>query len=79
MTTSIAADQLRSFVERVERLNEEKKSISDDIKDVYTEAKGNGYDSKVMKTLIKERAKDREARQEERAILELYETALGMS
>jgi uncharacterized protein (UPF0335 family) len=77
-TESVAADQLKSFVERLERLEEEKKSISDDIKEVYSEAKGNGFDTKVLRKLVSIRKRDAEERQEEEAILELYMHAMGM-
>ena len=75
---NVAADQLRLFIERVERLEEEKKGISDDIKDVYAEAKGNGFDTKVLRKIISLRKRDYAERQEEEAILELYMQALGM-
>lgn len=74
----IAADQLRSIVERIERLEEEKKAIADDIKDVYGEAKGNGYDTKVLRAIIALRRQDAGEREEEDAILDLYKHALGM-
>jgi uncharacterized protein (UPF0335 family) len=74
----IAADQLRSIVERIERLDEEKRAIADDIKDVYGEAKGNGYDTKVLRALITLRRQDAGEREEEGAILDLYKQALGM-
>lgn len=74
----VARDQLRSFVERIERLEEEKKTISDDIKDVYGEAKGTGYDAKVMRKIIALRKQDQAERQEQEAILDLYMQALGM-
>ncbi|MYZ48511.1 DUF2312 domain-containing protein [Propylenella binzhouense] len=73
-----AANQLRSFVERIERLSEELKGIQDDIKDVYAEAKGNGFDTKVLRKIIALRKKDAAEREEEEAILELYMQALGM-
>lgn len=75
----VAADQLRAFVERVERLEEEKKAISDDIKDVFAEAKGNGYDVKVMRQVIRLRKQDSNERQEMEALLDLYLHALGMA
>lgn len=75
---TIAAGQLRAFIERIERLEEEKKTISDDIKDVYAEAKGTGFDTKAMRTLIRLRKKDRAEREEEEAILDMYLSALGM-
>lgn len=75
----VAADQLRAFVERIERLEEEKKAISDDIKDVFAEAKGNGYDVKVMRQVIRLRKQDGNERQEMEALLDLYLHALGMA
>ena len=77
--TRFAKDQLRSIIERIERLEEEKKTISDDIRDVYAEAKGNGFDVKVLRKIISLRKRDHDERQEEEAILELYLQALGMS
>lgn len=78
MADSVAQDQLRAFIERIERLEEEKKAIADDIKEVYAEAKGNGFDTKVMRQVIRIRKQDRSERLEQEAILELYMTALGM-
>lgn len=75
----VAADQLRAFVERIERLEEEKKVISDDIKDVYAEAKGNGFDIKVLRKVISLRKKKPHEREEEEAVLDLYMHALGMA
>ena len=77
-TEEVAQDQLRSFVERIERLEEEKKTISDDIKDVYAEAKGNGFDVKVLRKVISLRKQDANERAEMDAILDLYLQALGM-
>ncbi|TBW40800.1 DUF2312 domain-containing protein [Siculibacillus lacustris] len=74
----VTADQLKAFVERIERLEEEKKTISDDIKDVYAEAKGNGYDVKILRQVIRIRKQDRTEREEMEAILDLYLAALGM-
>jgi uncharacterized protein (UPF0335 family) len=74
----VAAGQLRSFIERIERLEEEKKGISDDIRDVFAEAKGQGYDTKVMRQVIRLRKKEPAERQEEEALLDLYMHALGM-
>jgi uncharacterized protein (UPF0335 family) len=71
--------QLRSYIERVERLEEEKKQIGDDIKDVYAEAKGNGFDAKIMRKVVALRKKDPEARAEEEALLDTYLHALGMA
>lgn len=76
--TRFAKDQLRAFVERIERLEEEKKGISDDIKDVYAEAKGNGYDTKALRTVVRLRKQDKDERAEQEAILETYLHALGM-
>ena len=78
-TESIAADQLKSFIERIERLEEEKAGIAGDIKEVYAEAKGSGFDTKVIRKIISMRKKDYAERQEEEAILELYMQALGMA
>ena len=69
---------LRSFIERIERLEEEKKTIADDIKDVYAEAKANGFDTKILRKIVSLRKQDRDERMEEEAILELYKQALGM-
>ncbi|HRJ60036.1 MAG TPA: DUF2312 domain-containing protein [Azospirillaceae bacterium] len=74
----IAADRLRSFIERVERLEEEKKGIQDDIKDIFAEAKGTGFDVKIIRQIIRLRKKAKEERQEEEELLELYKSALGM-
>jgi uncharacterized protein (UPF0335 family) len=73
-----AAQQLLSFLERVERLEEEKKGISDDIRDVYAEAKANGYDPKIMRMVVKLRKMDPHARQEQEAVLETYKAAVGL-
>ena len=75
----VAASQLRSFVERIERLEEDKKGIADDIRDVYAEAKGSGFDAKVMRQVVRLRKKDAGERQEEEALLDLYMHALGMA
>ena len=77
-STSFAKDQLKAIVERIERLEEEKKTISDDIRDVYAEAKGNGYDVKALRTIVRLRKQDPNERQEEETILETYMQALGM-
>ncbi len=76
---TVAAGQLRAFIERIERLEEEKKTISDDIKEVFAEAKGTGFDTKAMRTIIRLRKKDQAERQEEEAVLDLYLAALGMA
>jgi uncharacterized protein (UPF0335 family) len=73
-----AKDQLKAFVERVERLEEEKKAIADDIRDVYAEAKVNGYDIKALRTVVRLRKQDINERKEQEAILETYLHALGM-
>jgi uncharacterized protein (UPF0335 family) len=73
-----AKDQLKAFVERIERLEEEKKAISDDIRDVYAEAKGTGYDVKALRTVIRLRKQDKHERAEQEALLETYLHALGM-
>ena len=78
MSDNVSADQLRLLIERIERLEEEKKGISDDIKDVYAEAKGTGFDTKIMKQIVKLRKKTRDARMEEEALLETYKAALGL-
>ncbi|WP_262267328.1 DUF2312 domain-containing protein [Microvirga yunnanensis] len=78
-TESVAADQLKAFLERIERLEEEKAGISGDIKDVYSELKGAGFDAKVVRKLVSMRKRDHSERMEEEAILELYMSALGMS
>jgi len=77
-TQTIAVGQLRSFIERIERLEEEKKTLSDDIKDVYAELKGNGFDAKAVRAIIRLRKQEEHERQEEEAIIELYKNALGM-
>lgn len=75
---NVAAAELRQFIERIERLEEEKQTIADDIKDVYGEAKGRGYDTKAMKTIVRLRKKDANERIEEETILQTYMAALGM-
>lgn len=77
--TQIARDQLRSIVERIERLEEEKKTITDDIKEVYGEAKGNGFDVKALRQIVRLRKQDRNERAEQEALLDLYLHALGMA
>ena len=77
MDDPVQGDQLKSIVERIERLEEEKKTIADDIKEVYAEAKGNGYDVKVLRKVIALRKRDLEERKEEEAILDLYLQAVG--
>ena len=74
----VAGDRLRSFVERIERLEEEKKALGADIKEVYSEAKGHGFDTKILRKVIALRKKDKEERDEEETLLDLYKQALGM-
>ena len=76
--TKFAKDQLKAIIERIERLEEEKKTISDDIRDVYAEAKGNGFDVKVLRTIVRMRKQDANERAEQETILETYMQALGM-
>jgi uncharacterized protein (UPF0335 family) len=75
---TVAADQLRLFIERVERLEEEKKGIADDIRDVYAEAKATGYDPRIMRMVVRLRKMETHTRQEQDAILETYRSALGL-
>ena len=76
---SVAQDQIRAFIERIERMEEEKKAIADDIKEIYAEAKGNGFDTKVLRQIVRIRKQDASERAEQEALLELYMTALGMA
>ncbi|GAB4067067.1 DUF2312 domain-containing protein [Ancylobacter sonchi] len=73
-----AKEQLKSFIERIERLEEEKKTISEDIKDVFAEAKGTGFDVKALREILKIRKQDADQRAEHEAIVDLYLQALGM-
>lgn len=73
----IAAERLKSFVERIERLEEEKKNLGTDMKEVYSEAKGGGFDTKILRQVIRIRKMDRQDRQEQEAILMLYLEAIG--
>lgn len=75
--TTVAADRLRSFIERVERLEEEKAAIMNDVKEIYAEAKGEGYDVKTLRQVVRIRKIDRAERQEQEALLDLYLAALG--
>ena len=75
----VAAEQLRLFIERIERLEEEKKGIADDIKDVYAESKSTGYDTKTMRKIVALRRMESHQRQEADALLETYRTALGLA
>lgn len=79
MSDSISAEQLRLLVERIERLEEEKKGISDDVKDVYAEAKSTGFDTKTIRTIIRLRKMEKHRLDEQDALLETYRAALGMS
>lgn len=76
---TVAAGQLRAFIERIERLEEEKRTIADDIKDVYAEMKGTGFDTKAVRAIIRLRKLDPAERQEAEAMLDLYMSALGMA
>ena len=76
--TRFAKDQLKAIVERIEKLEEEKKATSDDIRDVYAEAKGNGFDAKALRTIVRMRKQDPNERAEAETILETYMQALGM-
>ena len=78
MTANVSAEQLKLFIERIETLEEEKRGIADDIKDVYAEAKANGYDAKTMRSIIRLRRMDQNARQEMEALLDTYKEALGL-
>ncbi len=78
MTDNVSAEQLRLLIERIERLEEEKKGISDDIKDVYAEAKSTGFDIKTMRTIIRLRRMEKHHRDEADMLLETYKTALGI-
>lgn len=75
---NVTADQLRLFIERIERLDEERKGVSDDIKDVYLEAKANGYDTKTIRAIVRLRRMEKNARDEAEALLETYKAALGL-
>lgn len=77
--SGVAADELRQFVERIERLEEEKAGIGSDIKDVYAELKGRGYDTMAVRQIVRLRKQDHSERQEQEAVLELYLQALGMA
>lgn len=79
LTDAVAPDQLKAFIERIERLEEDKAAIAADIREVYAEAKGNGFDVKIMRKVVAIRKKDRTERMEEEAVLDLYLQALGMN
>ena len=74
----IAADQLRSLIERIERLEEEKAALGGDIRDIYAEAKGHGFDTKIMRQIVRLRKMDKADRQEQETLLDLYKQALGL-
>jgi uncharacterized protein (UPF0335 family) len=76
--TRFAKDQLKAFIERIERLEDEKKALADDIRDVYSEAKANGFDVKALRVIVRLRKQDTDERKEQEAILETYMHALGM-
>ena len=76
---AVSNDQLRLFMERIERLDEEKKGISDDIRDVFSEAKSQGYDTKIMRQILKLRKMSQDDRQEMEALLDVYKSALGLA
>jgi uncharacterized protein (UPF0335 family) len=77
-TYTVTADELRQFIERVERLEQEKKDIQDSVKDVYSEAKGRGYDAKVMRKIVSIRKRNRDDLAQEEAVTQMYMEALGM-
>ncbi|UAK23370.1 DUF2312 domain-containing protein [Sphingomonas nostoxanthinifaciens] len=78
MSDTVAAEQLRLFIERIERLEEEKKGMADDVRDVYNEAKSQGYDTKTMRAIIRLRKMEKHARDEAEALLDTYKAALGL-
>ncbi|HMJ45559.1 MAG TPA: DUF2312 domain-containing protein [Pseudolabrys sp.] len=78
VSTKFAKDQLKSIIERIEKLEEEKKATSDDIRDVYAEAKGNGFDAKALRTIVRMRKMDVDERREQQDVLDTYLHALGM-
>ena len=75
---SVAADELRLLIERIERLEEEKKGIADDVRDVYAEAKARGYEPQTMRTIVRLRKMEKNARDEAEALPETYKAALGL-
>ena len=74
----IAGERLRSFIERIERLEEEKRTLAEDIKEVFAEAKGNGFDTKIMRQIIRIRRMDKDDLDEQETLLDIYKRALGM-
>lgn len=79
MTDNVSAEQLRLFIERIERLEEEKRGIADDIKDVYGEAKSTGFDTKTMRHIVKLRKMEKHHRDESDALIETYRNAMGLN
>lgn len=77
-TGGIAGDVLKGFIERIERLEDERRSIGADLKEVYAEAKGNGFDTKIMRRLVRERRMDKDDLDEQETLIEVYRRALGM-
>ena len=78
MSDNISKDQLMAFIERIERLEEDKAAVAGDIKEVYAEAKGTGFETKIIRKIVSLRRKSKEERQEEEALLELYMSSIGM-
>ncbi|UAK23651.1 DUF2312 domain-containing protein [Sphingomonas nostoxanthinifaciens] len=78
MSDTVAAEQLRQFIERIERLEDEKKGMAEDVRDVYGEAKSQGYDTKTMRAIIRLRKMEKHARDEAEALLDTYKAALGL-
>lgn len=78
MSTNVSRDALKAYIDRIERLEEDKKGVANDIKDIYTEAKATGYDTKIIRKIVSLRRKSKEERQEEEALLELYMQTLEM-
>jgi uncharacterized protein (UPF0335 family) len=77
-TVNVSAKRLKAFIERIERLEEEKKGLADDIKYIYAEAKGTGFDTKTMRMIIRLRKMDAQKREEQDQLLELYKAAIGL-
>lgn len=77
-TDGVAGERLRSFIERIERLDEDKKALSEDVKEIYAEAKAVGFDTKTIREIIKIRKKSESQRQEEQALLDTYKAAIGI-
>jgi uncharacterized protein (UPF0335 family) len=75
---SVPADELRLLIERIERMEEEKKGVADDIKDIYTEAKSRGYDPKIMRQIVRLRAMDTDKRKEQQSLIDVYASAIGL-